>query len=270
VLYLEEEQARLKRQRSRQAISLAMQGRWGEAIAANNNILESFPKDVDTYNRLGKAHMELGDYAQAKEAYGQAVEIDPYNTIARKNLRRLSHLAESTVSVDAESWMIEPHHFIEETGKTGAVNLYHLAAPSVLAKIAAGDRVNLKVDGTNLTVVNTRDEYLGQVERRHEPRLVKLIKGGNQYKAAIIAASEEKVRVIIRELFQSPSQEGHLSFPPRGLGKTRLYEVDKMLRIELEHEEEMHEDTGYSIIDEKTGAFIEEFHDAGNDKEIEE
>jgi Flp pilus assembly protein TadD len=30
--------------------------------------------------------MELGEHSQAKEAYQKAIELDPYNTIARKNL----------------------------------------------------------------------------------------------------------------------------------------------------------------------------------------
>ena len=61
--YQEERLARLKRQRSRQAIDLAMQGRWQEAVAANKYIIEDFPTDVDAYNRLGRACMELGEYA---------------------------------------------------------------------------------------------------------------------------------------------------------------------------------------------------------------
>ena len=85
---------RLRRQRSKQAIALAMEGRWQEAVAANRSIIESFPEDVDAYNRLGRAYLELGEYSQAREAYRQAVELDPYNAIAKKNLQRLSYLKE--------------------------------------------------------------------------------------------------------------------------------------------------------------------------------
>ena len=88
--YHEEERTRLRRQSTKQAIALAMQGRWREAVVANKSFLESFPNDVDAYNRLGRAHMELGEYALAREAYEKAVEIDSYNTIAKKNLNRPS------------------------------------------------------------------------------------------------------------------------------------------------------------------------------------
>jgi tetratricopeptide (TPR) repeat protein len=231
--YQEEEQVRLRRQRSKQAIALAMQGRWREAVAANQEIIASFPHDVDAYNRLGRAYIELGDYAQAKESYERAIEFDPYNIIAQKNLRRLPYLGEG--GSEADSDRAEPQHFIEETGKAGAVNLYRLAPPGVLARMAAGNKVYLKVDGSGLTVTNARGEYLGQVEPRHAQRLVKLMGGGNQYAAAIVSAAEDRVLVIIREVYQDPSQAGVLSFPPRGGESLRPYVSGKMLRRELEH-----------------------------------
>jgi tetratricopeptide (TPR) repeat protein len=226
--YQEEEQVRLRRQRSKQAITLAMQGRWREAVAANQEIITSFPHDVDAYNRLGRAYIELGEFERAKEAYQRAIEFDPYNVIAQKNLRRLPYLAV------AGSDRAEPQHFIEETGKAGVVSLYRLAQPEVLARMAAGNKVYMKVDGSVLTVTNARGEYLGQVEPRHAQRLIKLMGGGNQYSAAIVSAAEDRVLVIIREEYQDPSQAGLLSFPPRGGESLRPYLSDKMLRRELE------------------------------------
>ena len=58
----EERLIRLKQQRSKEAIALAMQGRWQEAVDINKEIIEDFPDDVDTCNRLGRAYMELGAY----------------------------------------------------------------------------------------------------------------------------------------------------------------------------------------------------------------
>ena len=236
--YQEEEQVRLRRQRSKQAIALAMQGRWREAVVANEDIIASFPGDVDAYNRLGRAHIELGDYALAKEAYTKATELDPYNIIAQKNLQRLAYLGEGAGEED-DSDHVEPQHFIEETGKTGMVNLYKLAPLAVLAKIGAGDRVYLRVDGTGLSVENGRGEYVGQVEPKHGQRLIKLMEGGNRYSAALVSVSEERVMVLIRETFQDPSQAGQLSFPPKGMDSLRPYLSDKMLRRELENIETM-------------------------------
>ena len=233
--YQEEEQVRLRRQRSKQAIALAMQGRWREAVAANQEIIDSFPSDVDAYNRLGRAYIELGEYSQAKEAYGRAIELDPYNIIAQKNLRRLSYLGEAVAGSEAESARAEPQYFIEETGKAGVVSLNHLAPRKVLAKMVAGDRVYLKVDDSTLAVENARGEYLGQVEPKHGQRLIKLMEGGNRYTAAIVSSAEDRVLVIIREAYQDPSQAGLLSFPPRGGESLHPYLSDKMLRRELEY-----------------------------------
>jgi tetratricopeptide (TPR) repeat protein len=233
--YQEEEQVRLRRQRSKQAIALAMQGRWREAVAANQEIIVSFPNDVDAYNRLGRAYIELGEYSPAKEAYSRAIELDPYNIIAQKNLHRLSYLGEAVVGSEAESDRAEPQHFIEETGKAGVVNLYRLAPREILARMVAGDKVYLKVDDSTLAVENGRGEYLGQVEPKHSQRLIKLMGGGNQYSAAIVSSGEDRVLVIIREIYQDPSQAGLLSFPPRGGESLRPYLSDKMLRRELEY-----------------------------------
>ncbi len=258
--YQEEERTRLRRQSSKQAIALAMQGRWQEAVAANLSLLESFPTDVDAYNRLARAYMELGDYALAKTAYEKTVELDPYNTIARKNLNRLSHLGETPVSAEAGFARVEPQQFIEEVGKAGVVNLHRLAPPGILAKTVAGSRVNLKTDGANLVVENSRGEYLGQAELKHGPRLIKLMERGNQYSATIVSSTAEAVTVMIREVYQHPSQAGRLSFPSKGADGFRPYIGDRMIRRELEYEGALSGQPGYTIIGgEETEVLPEEF-----------
>jgi len=245
--YQEEEQVRLRRRGSKQAIALAMQGRWREAVAANKSLIESFPSDVDAHNRLGRAYMELGECSRAKEAYSRALELDPYNIIAKKNLHRLSHLEEGVAGSGGTSHRVEPQHFIEETGKTGVVNLYRLAPRETLAKMVAGDRVYLKVDGSSLIVQDGRGEYLGQVEPRHGQRLIKLMKGGNKYTATVISSAEEMMTIIIREVYQAPSQTGQLSFPSKGFERIQPYVGDRIFKRELEYEGEV-EEPGYTII----------------------
>ncbi len=246
--YQEERLARLKRQRSKQAIDLAMQGRWREAVAANRLIIEDFPGDVDAYNRLGRAYMELGEYAQAREAYTRAVEIDPYSAIARKNLQRLRYLEGEAASSEVEYRRVAPQQFIEEIGKAGVVNLYHLAPKEIRARMVAGDEVHLKVDGPRLSVESSRGEYLGQVDPRHGPRLIKLIEGGNRYTAAVVSSAEEAMTIIIREVYQDPSQTGRLSFPSKGAGELRPYVDERMFKMETELEEALVEEPGYTII----------------------
>lgn len=267
--YRETEQTKLKRQSTKQAIVLAMQGHWPEAVAANKRLLESFPNDVDTYNRLGRAYLELGEYQLAREAYEKAVELDSYNTIAKKNLARLSHLGEVVVGSRQGEQKVEPQQFIEEVGKTGVVSLHRLALSAVWAKITAGDRANLKIDGSNLIVESTRGEYWGQVELKHGQRLIKLMEGGNKYSTTVVSATEEAVTVMIREVYQHPSQVGRLSFPPRGGESLRSHLVERMFRFEPE--EEMSAEPVYTIIGgQETEPLIEESSNPEEEVEKEE
>lgn len=243
--YQGEDKAKLKREREKEAIALAMEGRWGEAVVANRAILELFPVDVEALNRLGRALMELGEYAGARDAYSRALELDPHNTIARKNLARLSFLGEKHSAPKADRYKVAPHLFVEEAGKAGVVNLVHLAPKEVLARMTAGAPVSLRVKGHNLIVENGQGEYLGRVEPRHGLRLVKLIEGGNRYAAAIAGLGENEVRVLIRETYQHPSQAGLLSFPPKSMEGFRAYTRESLLRYELEEEgEELLEEEG--------------------------
>ncbi len=264
--YQEEKQVRLRRQGSRQAIALAMQGRWHEAVAANKSMIESFPNDVEAYNRLGKAYIELGEYAQAREAYSRAVELDSYNVIARKNLQRLSRLEGAVVGFEGGSHKAEPQHFIEEIGKAGVVNLYHLAPPEVLARVVAGDTVYLKIDGHSLAVENGRGEYLGQVEPKYGQRLIRLIEMGNKYTAAIVSSTEETISVIIREVYQDPSQAGQLSFPSRQIEGVQPYVSDRMFKRGVAYED-LAEAPGYSIEgQEGTEVLTEELSESDEDE----
>jgi tetratricopeptide (TPR) repeat protein len=236
---IEEATTGLRQRRARQAIGLAMQGRWREAVTVNQSLVAGYPDDVSAYNRLGRAYMEIGEFSNAYEAYSRAVELDPYNTIAQKNLNRLSRLREAIVSSPEDSH-VEPLHFIEETGKAGIVDLYQLGLPEVVAKMVAGDKVYLRVEGPNLVVENGLGEYLGQVEHKHAQRLIRLIVGGNEYSAAVVSSTEDTASIIIREVYQHPSQAGRLSFPAREFKSPRPYLSDRVIKHEhdLEYEEE--------------------------------
>jgi hypothetical protein len=239
----DERATRLKQQRSKEAIDLAMRGQWREAVVINKEIIEISSDDIEACNRLGRAYMELGDYNQARAAYSRTVELDPYNAIAKRNLRRLNELGEQDDS-EVETDAVEPHQFIEEIGKAGVVGLYDLAPKEKRARMVAGDRVYLNVEGPGLTVTDSRGEYLGKVDSRPGQRLARLMLGGNQYQAAVVASTVDMMTVMIRETYQAPAQAGKLSFPPKGLEEVRPYVSDRILKSDAEDEE----DSGYTII----------------------
>ncbi len=273
--YREEELSRIRRQVTKQAIALAMEGRWQEVVAANKALLGNFPDDIDAYNRLGRAYMELGEYALAREAYEKSIKLDPYNNIAQKNLNRLALLHEKTGPGETRVQKVEPQQFIKEVGKAGVVNLVSLAKPEVVGKLVTGASLNLRIAGVNLMVDNSNGEYIGQVDLRNGQRLVKLMEGGNRYNAAVVSATADgNVSIIIRETYQDPSQAGRLSFPSRDTEPVHWTPVgDRMIRRELEYEESLPGESGYTIVGgeegEESEVFIEEQVD-DSDEESEE
>ncbi len=248
--YQEERLARLKRQSGEQAIALAVRGHWQEAVVANKLIIENFPRDAEAHNRLGRAYMELGELTRSREAYQRTMELDPFNAIAKKNLQRLDYLGEEkAVGDEGGTRKVEPQQFIEEIGKAGVVDLYHPAPTELWARMVAGDEVYLKIAGTRLTVEDSRGEYLGQVDPKHEQRLVRLMEGGNKYSAAVVSSAGETMTVIIREMYQDPSQARRLSFPPKETEEAKPYVGERVFKLESEHEEIMPEGFGYTIVD---------------------
>lgn len=230
------DKTRMKRQRTEQAIQYAMQSRWEDAIAANRAIISVFPEEPEAYNRLGKALGETGKIKEAREAYQKALELEPGNMIARKNLDRLA-TARAKAEPD-KGLQVDTSLFIEEMGKTGVTTL---RAPNMkmLVTLTAGDEVVLKPVGSRLTVETASGEYISDIEPRLALRLSKLIGGGNKYAAAVAGIGENNLRIIIKETFQHPSQVGRLSFPAGKAGDgIRPYTKESMVRADMDEDED--------------------------------
>lgn len=240
IIYQPEERAHRYRELSEQAISQALNSQWDDAVQSNKELLGEFPRDLSALNRLGKALSELGRYSDARQAYSDALAVDPENNIARKNLDRLAPLKDAAVSgKHRNSARLDPRLFIEETGKTVVTALVDLAPRDVLAKLSPGDEVFPKPDGTAVYITNAGDRRIGRVEQRLAARLLRFIETGNKYAAGISDLGDGAVRVIIREIFQSPANLGRVSFPAPRTGETvRAYFKDTLLRHDLEEEDD--------------------------------
>jgi tetratricopeptide (TPR) repeat protein len=261
----DEEKARLRQRLSKEAVNSALQGKWEEAEAINRDIIEEFPSDVEAHNRLGRALTELGNFDEAKESYLKALGLAPDNTIARKNLARLTGLSESMTTLGAKpkrssgskarTQRVALELFITEVGKAGVVNLNNVAPVERLAEMGFGDQVRLEARRQRLVVTNESGEYLGEVEPKQGLRLIKLMQGGNTYDAAILNVEDDKVQVIIKEVYQHPSQVGHPSFLVKATEHLRSRIRESLLRRgiitdeggdtpESEYAEEEEEETG--------------------------
>jgi hypothetical protein len=93
-----------------------------------------------------------------------------------------------------------------------------------------GDQVHLKEEKQRLVVTSEDGDYLGEVDPRQGLRLVKLMRGGNRYGAAILHVEEDKVQVMIKEIYQHPGQMGHPSFPVKATEHLRTRIKESLLR----------------------------------------
>lgn len=232
-----EDKERIISAKAKEAINLALKGRWEEAAIVNRSILRDFPDDMETFNRLGKALSELGRYGEAKEAFRQALKISRANMIAMKNLRRLAHLEESTPFPKRGSKVV-PQLFMEDMGKTARASLMRLSPGRAHLSMAPGDAVKLRATGNGIAVESLQRRYLGEIDPKLASRISRLMACGNTYEAAVASVDEQSLVVMIKETYRHPSMEGKASFPSRvSAGELQPYPSAPPLPTELELEE---------------------------------
>jgi tetratricopeptide (TPR) repeat protein len=270
--YTEEERRVRRRHLAQQAIALAVQSRWNEAVDLNQQIVELVSDDAEAFNRLGKAYTELGRVADARDAYEGALRADPANLIAQRNLDRLSRItdAEAEQLARRAGQKLDPRFFMEETGKTGVTMLEQPAPGTVLATLTAGDQVKLEQQDGRLQVTTMDGAYVGTVEERLGGRLTRLMQTGNEYQAGVVGVDHDQVRVIIRETLQSPQNAGRISFPPRGTQEAlpRPYLREGLVRRsgDEEDEDELDIDIDADLDDEEEDASEFGFHEGTLDE----
>ncbi len=224
-----DERARMKKQMGDQAVKLAISSQWREAANVNRDYLRIFGDEPDATNRLGKALSELGQVTDARASYSKSLELDPTNTIARRNLDRLASMKDTAPDQASQS-QVDTRIFVEETGKSTtaplqAVNDEHAKATD------PGDVVELQQQGNAVNVMTVGGDYLGMLSPRLGLRLSKMMAAGNQYAAAVVTTGGG-VRVMLRETFQHPSMIGKVSFPQSQKTDVRGYTRRGLLRTE--------------------------------------
>jgi len=214
---------KMKLDRTKRAITCASEGDWKSAAEFNQMILDDFPWDLEAYNRLGKAYLELQDAEKAIEAFRCSLVISPNGSIAKKNLARSEKLKASGSNGMQNSSDIS-RTFIEETGKTGVTDLVDLSDNLEMSSLIVGHSVNLVSEGKGLKVYAGEQGEIGRVEARIGSRLNKLIEGGNTYEANITKVSDSSVTLIIRETYRDPSQAKEASFSAVNRGVINNFE----------------------------------------------
>ncbi len=223
------ERVKTRGQLVEEAISAALDRDWKTALDLNQEIVSRFGVDEETHNRLGKLHTEAGKMDEALSDYRATLELNPLNTIARKNVNRLEALIEDKTDLPKASSAVDPSLFVEEMGKT-AVATVVLDKGADAALIAPGDQVELVAAGDTLNVETTTGKKLGHVEAKLARRVLKFIAGGNEYTAAVTTSDNRSVHIIIRETRQAAQFAGVPSFPVRKGQEFRAHARDSLLR----------------------------------------
>ena len=218
------------------AVQLAIQGKWDEAVKLNRFIIESFGADEETQNRLGKALSELGKLKEAKASYEVALKLNPMNSIAKKNAARINALLHQKEGLKVGGSKVDLNLFVEEMGKTVITTVDSPASADISSKVAAGDVAELRIEGDGIVVETSRGVKLGSLEAKLARRLIKFMRGGNRYQAGLTSVDGNTVKLIVRETYQDPRFAGKPSFPMRRKREVefRPYTKESLITREVE------------------------------------
>lgn len=216
-----------KKQLHQDALAASVNNDWEGAIVLNDEYLERFPRDAEALNRKGRAFMELGKLADARECYSDALKADPANMIARRNLQRLETIykadgADETASPRSQTIPRAKDVFVGEIGKTWIDDLAHPVVNDILAQVAPGDLLKLVVAGERVYVQTIEGVELGQVDQSIGSRMAKLIEVGHEFEAYALGQTMNSLRFIIRETKRIEESARIMTFPRQDIAHQDL------------------------------------------------
>lgn len=222
-----------KKQIVEAARQAALDGRWDDAIELNRALVDRAPREAEAHNRLGRSFLALHRYADATEAYSNALRADPANLIARRNLQRLELFrqrpgGDGATDENGAQVRVMPRTnvFIEEIGKTWVDELVNPAPREVLAEVFPDEPLALETEDGRLVVVRRDGRRLGEIEAKTAERVLELMVGGNRYEIYALGLSPQSLRVILREVYRDPAQATKVSFPRQITSRAYLRERD--------------------------------------------
>ena len=195
------------------AIQTALSGDWQNATSINKALLKDNPNDIQALNRLAFAFTILGKIKQAKATYKKVLELDYLNPIAIRNLKRLADTKTLGKNVKKPSSVTFVHKtFLEETGKTKIIELINLAHPRITANLRIGQPLTTCIKRLKIFIQDMEKQYIGVLPDDIGKRLIKFIKGGNQYETYVRSASNHNVLVFIKEIRRATRFKNQPSF----------------------------------------------------------
>lgn len=191
-----------------QAIQATLEGNWELAITINEELLKGDPDDIETLNRLAFAYTVVGKTTHAKNAYQKVLEIDIFNPIAIKNLKRLG-IAPTAANGTPQ---LVVNMFLEESGKTKIVSLINTAPPKVIQSLQVGQKVDFCIKRLKIFILDEHKQYIGMLPDNVSVRLIKFLNGGNQYEVYIKSIEPHSLSIFIREKKRSAKFKNQPTF----------------------------------------------------------
>ena len=247
-----DEALRQRRYMQNEAITYARNSNWEAAIDSSRQLLSSDPNDVETLNRLAKAYFENGEIDNAEQTYQRVLEISEHNPIAR---RMVSLIARTRLAPAKTREFVDMRMFAIETGKSTLTSLHidtdaeislvpgekltlrantqpvHYDGQQKPVQTSSdydGQKKPVQTSGDNespakfylddaiaLDVYDCNDVNLGRLEPRLAARLIRFMKLGNEYTAAVLSLNEKRdqIQIVIRESHRNPDNRHEVSFP---------------------------------------------------------
>lgn len=195
----------------RQAIKAALHQDWPTAVDLNLHILQLKPNDIPTLNRLAKAYERTGESSKARKSYLKVLHFDKFNSIANNNISRIQ--AGKPVTKPTNPASLKTFSFIEEPGKTKTTFLTKLAPRQVIDTLDISQLVILKPYRRGVGIFTHSGTCIGSLPDDLSQYLLRLIKLGNKYEAAIKTLTKSQIEIFIRETHKSKRLKGLPSFP---------------------------------------------------------
>jgi len=192
-----------------EAIKASVNKNWNEAITLNEKILETYPDDISTLNRLGISYSMIGKNKKAEEKFKKVVEVDSHNQIAKNNLIRLK----SNKTTGLLNPFSQTVSFIEEPGKSKVVPLVNQAEPKIFSALNIGEPVELGHCKHKVKVSDQKNIFVGYLPDNISHRLLQLLKAGYKYKTVMKSVNPKTPQVFIAEVHASKRLKGVPSFP---------------------------------------------------------
>jgi len=192
-----------------EAIKAAVSKSWNEAVNLNEKILETYPEDISTLNRLGISYSMIGKNKKAEANFNKVLSVDPHNQIAKNNLTRLK----SNKNTGLLNPFTQTVSFIEEPGKSKVVPLVNQAEPKIFSKLNIGEPVELAACKHKVKVSGEKDTFIGYLPDNISHRLLQLLKAGYKYKTVMKSVNPKFPQVFIAEIHITKKLKGVPSFP---------------------------------------------------------